>query len=232
MSTGPTGVKTYRAGATVWTFLLWACGAAAGAFFAERHALSLPTAHPDRWVFHMLAGGAILLGPAAFTLHLLRRIRVRVTLDPDQGLILPSGEWLPWEIVAKVDHRPGPLRHLDTAPTVENPWRRRSLFRDGPPPEAGSRGLVLWLAFCIFYYTLYPPLLTLFPWHPRIIVYLKDHRKLVLRDLEDDGEFVFRVKPGPEAPREAGSPTLTRPSRLLHLPFTSPRYTQPERRIA
>ena len=197
--------KTFHASATLWRFALWAAAAAAGAFFAERHALSLPSFDSNRWIFHALCIGGLILGPLAFAAQLVRRLRVCVTVLPGKGLVLRDGTEIPWDMIARVDHREGLFRDLDYRPTPENPFARRNLLRiQDSPWLLSARGLILYVSFVVFYYTLYPVLLTLSPWHPRIVIRCRDRRKLVLRDLQDDREFVFRVRQGMRRSKTAG----------------------------
>lgn len=187
--------RTFHGSATLWRFAFWATGLTVGAFFAERHALSLPSTDPDRWILHGLFAGAVVFGPLAFAAQLVRHWKVCVTVRPEHGLLLRDGSEVPWERIGAIDHREGPFRDMDYRPTPEDPFARRNLLRIQDSPWLLSfRGLILYLSFVTFYYTLYPVLLTLSPWHPRIIIRCKDRRKLVLRDLQDDREFVFRVR--------------------------------------
>ncbi len=182
-------ITTYRTGSTLWPFLTWALGGGIAAFFAERHALAMPAGSPDRWIFHGLCAAALLLGPISFGVHLARRLLVHVTLDPEQGLILADRSVVRWNEIEGIDHRPPPFRNPTSFLNPHDMEEAHQL-----PVEALSLVILLRSLLTIACHLLLPPLLLLSPWHPRVTVRLIDGRHLVYRDLERDGEFVFRIR--------------------------------------
>lgn len=190
MRTRASTVKMYRAGATFWPFLIWALAAGTGAVFAEREALARPPGL-HRWTFHGLFAAGLLLGPISFAVQWARRCLVRVKLDPSQGLILAGDRLLPWSEIEGIEHRPAPLKGF--ASFIDP----SELGEIGHVPASVAAPVVLLHSLLtIFYYLLLPPLTILSPWHPRVTVLLRDGGRLVFRDLERDGEFVFRVRKG------------------------------------
>lgn len=187
-------MTTYRPGATIWPFLCWTLVAVGGAYFAEHHALLLPRDDPDRWVFHLIFWGCIVLGPLAFLAHFLRSRLTHVTVSPDEGLVLSSGRRIPWAAIRSVDHRAAPFKGsgpLDAVSGIDGAGG--CLWISG---EGCFWGLVIVAAVSIVYYIFFPVLCLLSPWHPRVVVHLKDGERLIFRDLEDDDGFVDAIRRG------------------------------------
>src|SRR5688572_1170101 len=51
-----------------------------------------------------------LLGPIAAGLHALRCGLQKAVIDPERGLLLPSGRLVPWKALRAVRFRPGPFQ--------------------------------------------------------------------------------------------------------------------------
>lgn len=186
-------MKTFRPGATIWPFFIWTILAVVGAVLAERHALLMPRDDANRWVYHVLFWGCIVLGPLAFLAHFLRSRLTDVTVSPGQGLILSSGRQVSSSSIRSVDHRAAPLRG-------GRPLDSLSGFGDAPlgclwfSGEGCAWGLAIVAVIGVFYYIFFPVLCLLSPWHPRVVVHLRDGEELVFRDLEGDAEFVTMVR--------------------------------------
>ena len=187
-------MRTYRPGATIWPFFFWTLIAVGGAVFAEHHALLLPRDDRHRWVYHALFWGCMVLGPMAFLAHFLRSRLTHVTVSPGQGLLLSGGRQVPWSAIRSLDHRAAPLKGGSPLSTLED--------ASGVPSGciwlgAGQGcvwGLVILAAAGILYYVFFPVLCLLSPWHPRVVVHLKDGERLIFRDLEGDADFVRSVR--------------------------------------
>ena len=197
--------STFRSGATFWPFLVWALAAGTGAVFAEREALARPEGL-HRWIFHGLFAAGLLLGPLSLLLQCLRRLLSTVRLEPSRGLILRGERLVPWSAIESVVHHPSPLNN--TSSFLDNDEAADELTH--VPGELAAPIMLVRALLSIVYYLLLPPLLLLSPWHPRVILTLRDYEgRLVFRDLERDGEFVYRVRKaiGPPArnPTDGGS---------------------------
>lgn len=180
----------YRSGATFWPFLIWALAVGTAAAFAEREALARPEGI-HRWVFHGLFALGILVGPISFAFQCLRRWRLTVRLDPAQGLILRGERLIPWSAIESVIHHPSPL--TKTSSFLENDEAADEIAH--VPGEMIAPIMLIRSLATIVYHLVLLPLLILSPWHPRVVITLRDFEgRVILRDLERDGEFVFRVR--------------------------------------
>lgn len=184
-------MKTYRPGATIWPFFFWTLIAVAGAVFAERHALLLPRDDRGRWLYHLLFWGCIILGPLAFLAHFARSRLTHVTLDPAEGLALSGGRRIPWSAIRTVDHRAAPFKGGGPLDALSGVDGSGCFWIAG---EGCFWGLAIVAVISIVYYIFFPVLHLLSPWHPRVVVHLKDGERLIFRDLEDDGEFAAGVR--------------------------------------
>jgi len=179
--TQPERFRTYRSGATLWPFLLWTVLAAFGAYIAMSQAIHLRR-DPNRWIYPLIFGGCVLLGPVAFTAHVLRSLLTHVTVSKEEGLILTGGRRIPWAAIESVEYRSSPF--LGNHP-----------IKEGSREEVDSGlGLPVLVPALIFYYVCLPVLFLLSPWHPRVVIRLTDGSRLVFRDLEDDHDFVSLIR--------------------------------------
>jgi hypothetical protein len=183
--------ETFRAGATTWRFLGWAAVATTAGVILERRG------HPE------IALALFVLGPAAFAAQVLRMLAVRVTVDPEAGLLLPGGRRVPWSEIEDVG-----FRGARFAPDML--LVRALLAGAGVLAEEihgiGLMGIVhlagLALVGCLIAVTafvsgiLFPVLILLSPWEPRVVVRLRNGERRIWRDLRREADFVHRVEAG------------------------------------
>ncbi len=186
-------MRTYRPGATVWPLLAWTLLVALVAVLLERHALTLPRGTSQRWLFQLSVTACVVLGPLAFIAHLARRLFIHVTLDRDRGLVFSRGRVIPWGAIATIEHRPGPFSRPRKLP-LESLSGVDGCLWVGVAGEGCFAGLAIGMALMavlsVGYYVLLPVFSLLSPWHSRVIIRLRDGHRIVLRDLQDDEDFV------------------------------------------
>lgn len=188
----PERFRTYRPGATLWPFLFWTLLAMSGAYFAESRALHLPRRNPDRWIYTLIAGACVVMGPLAFTAHFLRSRHTCVTVSKEEGLILSRGRRIPWAAIRSVDYRSSPF--LGGRPIEKGFGIPKGLFRAHWSRASFTLEVAILVLLLIIYFVFLPVLFLLSPWHPRVIVHLTDGDRVVFRDLEDDHDFVSLVR--------------------------------------
>jgi hypothetical protein len=156
-------MRQFRSGRTLPPLILWAF-LTIGAIILLQGSL---------WVWPLL-----LLGPVAVVLHAIRCALQRVTVDPDRGLILPSGRLVPWKVVRRVRARPAPFQKIPDPELPEDV---------GDAIFAVVTAKTLWaLAYCL----VFPALAVLSPWHGKVSIDLADGTSIVYHDLHDEELFV------------------------------------------
>jgi hypothetical protein len=149
-------------------------------------AIDISPDEPDRRLSLAWAALCFILGPVPCAVQLIRRRFLWVSLDADQGLITPRGEVIPWGAIESVEMRSGLFQfRRPYSPSIG--W----LALAGC---TGCQGVLLLLVFGAFRIIFLPVISVLSPWHARVIIRLRDGHVLVYRDLEDDDDFVHRIR--------------------------------------
>ena len=173
-------MRKFRPGATWFQFLIWTATLLVAGILFERHALR---GAENPWVFHVLFTACLVLGPVAFIAHLVRRHLVWVEII-EEGLRLSGRRTIPWDAIEKIERRRGPFM---TRGSIED------LSDSGGCLDLGPEGClwvpVIIVAGGIIYFIFLPVLSLLSPWHPRVVLHLKDGSRIVYRDLDDDENF-------------------------------------------
>jgi hypothetical protein len=140
------------------------------------------------WGWALGTRAVLSLGPCSFGAHVVRCWRLRITVDPDQGLVLGGGRRVPWEEIESVDYREGLFR--DEAAIFPH-------AEDVPSGKGGALGcafLVLGIgARALLHLVVLPSLSLLSPCHSRVIARLKSGEALVFRDVEHDEELATQI---------------------------------------
>ena len=196
----PPSEETFRPGATTWQFAVWCLLALVGAVLALRAAGISDGQHRVglRWVAIVF----IAFGPVAFLVHLIRFALVKVTVVPDRGLVLSGRHNIAWAQIESVEERG--MRLAFASDVI------RGLLEMVTSVSAAFMGPKAWilkltavvvlgvliLAVALVSGVLFPVLLLLSPWQPRVIVRLRDGSRLVWRDLTRETRFVDLVRKG------------------------------------
>lgn len=201
-------MRTFRPGATILPLLIWTLLVGVTAFFVERHALGLPRGSGERWIAQLIFAACMVLGPAVFVAHLVRRARISVAVDPACGLVLSGRKTIPWEAIDRVERRAGPFRGGNIfarfgrkggedrtgAAMIGADAAFEGCFWGAIAPEGCAIGLALVAVFGLIWVVFLPVLSLLSPWHARVILHLKGGERIIYRDLEQDEEFAERVR--------------------------------------
>ncbi len=187
-------MREFRAGKSLVPLIFWAILATGAALLLRDRAKADP-------VFLLLVVALILLGPMAALAHAIRSWSRTVRLLPAVGLRFRSGRTIPWSALRGVWSRPA-LFDRDSAPGAGTAGR---FFEEAPGVfwEGGLIFLVLEAVWIACYYLLLPAFVVLSPWQAQVKLRLSTGEIVVLRDLEDDREFVRLVKTGISGHRNA-----------------------------
>ncbi len=197
-------MRTFRPGATLGPLFLWTVIVAVAAYFIEKHALKLPRGTEQRWMWQLLFAACIVLGPLSFAAHLLRRLLISVRVDPHAGLVLNERTTVPWREIESIEHRAPPFRPWKLGAAGEAMSGFEGCAWVGVAAPEGCLVAFVVLLILGIAYAVFLPVLSLFsPWHPRVVIRLKDGQRIVFRDIAHDDEFVDLVRPrvaaGPSA---------------------------------
>jgi hypothetical protein len=202
-------MKEYRQSSHTGSLLVWAMLSTAAAVVLF--------VHSGKIVSRMLrieeiAGGVALLifGPVAFAIYIIRARHVWVAVDADRGIVLSGKHVIPWGAIERIERRRPRFRKRSGPAEIPSMKEAGSGCVDLGGcgfdgcflglGEAGAAVLIVlaalvafWLLFFVIVPLLLIPLLEVFaPFGDRITIRARGH-KLVLRDLEDAGEFVRAV---------------------------------------
>ena len=184
--------REFRTGASLVRFGFWAISCSIAAWIClDRRIL---------WPWLSVAG--LVLGPLAFLAYVARAWRVRVTVDPERGLILSAGRVVPWEAIDEVGIRgvrlqpdlwlyEGILELVNNIPVVVGIGVMSLLTM----ALRAVLGLLL-LASAVVSGLLLPMAVLLSPWQPRVVLTLRDGSRRVWRDLRGELDFVRAVGEG------------------------------------
>jgi hypothetical protein len=196
-------MRVFRTGATRRPFYVWGAALAVVAALSLNRALHVPDGRAERRLCEALALACFILGPGALAAHLLRRRMLWVGCDRPRGLLLPSGRVVPWREIESVERRPPLFRtgkslcemHADgdwIGVLLIQALVLAACFGALRPPKYLALSIAL-LSFTVarLAFAFFAPLASvLSPWHARISFRLRPGGRLVLRDLEDEDEFL------------------------------------------
>ena len=138
--------------------------------------LNPPPGFEARGMAILMTVVAILFGPVAFFVHLIRLCLVWVSVDPNQGLLFSSGRAVPWEEIRSVELKASVFK---------------GIIRASPLMFFISMG-----CWAVTYFVVLPSVALFTPWHGRVIIALKAGETIVLRDLGSAERFAAEVSQG------------------------------------
>lgn len=195
-------MKTFRLGATLPRWCLWALVATVTSFFAARGASHSACGTLSWWIYTLLLAFLVATGPVGLFIH-WRRCRGRqVTYLREEGLKLLGEPVIPWQRVRRVEHRENPFTRHDPLKPIEeaDPRTLEVLYGvhkgsiHGGRPGCVAAVLGLWAGVLVIDCFMLPVVWAVAPWNPKIVLHLVDGTQIVLRDLEDDDVFVKLVR--------------------------------------
>lgn len=169
----PSEGRVYRPGATIVPLFFWAVLTGISAGLLIHLLLNPPAGFEARGLALLMTVFAILFGPVAFFVHLIRFCVVWVSIDPKQGLRFSSGRTVPWEEIRSVEHKAAAFKGL----------LRPSL----------SMFLISMGCWAVIYFVVLPSFALFTPWHTRVIVGLKSGERVILRDLGSADNFAAEL---------------------------------------